>query len=170
MRTLTALLLLSSMLVGCPTPSQNLMDEEVKRLCAIDGGIKVYETVKLPPSAFDEFGMVRLYPEQKDENPEPLIHNDKFAVNEYVLGSEYLVRHEFRYLKGDERHYDDPSILRSNFQILRRVGRKLLGEGIGYDRRGGDAPSSGPTVFSCPENKTIGDILSHIFIKSDTKD
>ncbi|MBP9101513.1 MAG: hypothetical protein KBF68_09110 [Nitrosomonas sp.] len=28
------------------------LDREVKRLCAIDGGIKVYETVKLPAERF----------------------------------------------------------------------------------------------------------------------
>ena len=32
------------------------MDKEVDRLCAVDGGIKVYETVKLPADQFNEWG------------------------------------------------------------------------------------------------------------------
>ena len=34
------------------------LDREVKRLCAIDGGIKVYETVKLPAERFDQYGQI----------------------------------------------------------------------------------------------------------------
>ena len=44
------------LLSGCATPTQMVLDAEVKRLCAIDGGIKVYETVPLPADRFDKFG------------------------------------------------------------------------------------------------------------------
>ncbi|MCL2075403.1 MAG: hypothetical protein FWH15_02970 [Betaproteobacteria bacterium] len=33
-------------------------DAEVNRLCAIDGGVKVYETVTLPPEKFNEWGNI----------------------------------------------------------------------------------------------------------------
>lgn len=34
------------------------LDREVKRLCAIDGGIRVYETVTLPAGKFDQYGQI----------------------------------------------------------------------------------------------------------------
>jgi hypothetical protein len=167
MRALVALLLSAYLTSGYATPIQLEMDAEVMRQCAIDGGITVYETVKLPPSAFDEWGNVRLYSEQKKEIVEARFHDSKLFVSEYALGTKYLLRYEYRYLRGDERLSDEASISRFSVQLLHMGGRKLLGEGVEYSRRGGDAPGSlGATVFSCPENKTIGDFLSRIFLKN----
>ena len=59
MKTFIALLLLLPVIAGCATPSQIMLDAEVKRLCAIDGGIKVYETVRLPAERF-KLGYLRL--------------------------------------------------------------------------------------------------------------
>ena len=39
MKHLLTLLALLPMVAGCATPSQMAVDAEVKRLCAIDGGI-----------------------------------------------------------------------------------------------------------------------------------
>lgn len=47
---------------GCAAPSQMSADAEVKRLCAIDGGIKVYESVRLPADKFDKWGSVHVPP------------------------------------------------------------------------------------------------------------
>ena len=51
---------LLALTTGCSGPSKSELDAEVKRLCAIDGGIKVYETVTLPSERFDEHGNVRI--------------------------------------------------------------------------------------------------------------
>ena len=42
---------------GCEREKDRL-DAEVRRLCAQDGGVKVYEKVLLPPSKFDSGGVV----------------------------------------------------------------------------------------------------------------
>ena len=43
------------------------LDREVDRLCAIDGGIRVYETVTLPADKFNERGEIAFYrPTQKE--------------------------------------------------------------------------------------------------------
>ncbi len=36
-------------------------DAKVDRLCAVDGGVKVYETVSLPPEKFNEWGNWKRY-------------------------------------------------------------------------------------------------------------
>jgi hypothetical protein len=43
-------------------------DDEVRRLCAIDGWIKVYETVKLPADKFNEYGQINFYRATQGEN------------------------------------------------------------------------------------------------------
>jgi len=111
---------------------QAALDDEVRRLCAIDGGIKVYETVKLPADKFNQWGQVNFY---------------KPTQGESALGPEYEVKTDVQYLqKGN------PSLRRYDVQIIRRSDAKLLGESIGYDRGGGDVPGPWqPSTFSCPE-------------------
>lgn len=41
------------LLAGC---EKARLDAQVKELCAKDGGIKVYETVKLPADRFNQWG------------------------------------------------------------------------------------------------------------------
>ncbi len=56
------------LMASCATQTQMALDAEVRRLCAIDGGVKVYETVKLPPDKFDKWGMVNFYKPTQGEN------------------------------------------------------------------------------------------------------
>jgi hypothetical protein len=56
MKAILLLLISIVTLHGCATPSQMAADSEVRRLCAIDGGIKVYERVVLPAARFDQWG------------------------------------------------------------------------------------------------------------------
>lgn len=61
MKTLLVILLALQFVTACISgPSKGQLDDEVKRLCAIDGGIKVYETVKLPAERFDKYGQIRV--------------------------------------------------------------------------------------------------------------
>ncbi len=52
MKTFFAFLSMLSLTAACAGPSKGQLDDEVRRLCAIDGGIKVYETVQLPAEKF----------------------------------------------------------------------------------------------------------------------
>ncbi len=118
------------------------LDREVKRLCAIDGGIKVYETVKLPVDRFDKDGSVRI-----------LAKSLAKPIDEY-------------YYKSSKRYQKkgNPELWQSNYKIYRRSDNKLLGESILYVRRGGDIPGPWhPSSFSCPKNT---DLSRHIFIQS----
>lgn len=122
------------MLSGCATPTQMALDAEVKRLCAIDGGIKVYETVKLPAERFDSFGNIGVRNIQS-ANP----------------SDEYYFKSNDIYLRSG-----DPALIRSITQIIRRSDKKVLGESIRYGRGGGDIPGPWhPSTFDCPSIKDL---------------
>ena len=124
------------------------LDEQVRELCAKDGGIKVYETVKLPPEKFDKYGVVRI-PSRQDAKP----------LDEYYYES------ETKYYKTG-----NPDMRRSHDQIIRRSDGKVLGEIVYYSRRGGDMP--GPwheSSFGCPEISSLQNFENSIFVKGDGK-
>lgn len=119
-------------------------DAKVREMCAIDGGVKVYETVVLPAEKFNMSGQPRLYGPNKDQD----------------LLSKFILKQEVKFIRDENKN---PSILRHHFRVYRRFDSKLLGEQISYARRGGDLP--GPwheSSFSCPKIKK--GLLEAIFI------
>ncbi len=122
------------------------LDDEVRRLCAIDGGIKVYETVKLPAEKFNQWGQVNFY---------------KPNLGEGALGNEYLFKSETTYYRKG-----NPELWKSHYQVIRQADGKIVGESIGYSRRGGDI--SGPwhdSSYGCPENRGDIPLLMKVFHK-----
>jgi hypothetical protein len=121
-------------------------DRQVNRLCRQDGGVKVYETVKLPAERFDKFGIFISYQPSAKE----------------PLGNEYsLERHEQYY------RYGNPEVRRVQYRVIRRSDGRLLGEGVSYHRMGGDLP--GPwhhTSFRCPK-ETAEAVVYKVFLKSE---
>lgn len=134
---------------ACAVPNKMATDAEVRQLCALDGGIKIYETVKLSPDKFDHYGNVNI-PSKNDMN----------ESDEY-----YYVR-EITYLKKG-----DPEMWRTHVIIIRRKDEKVLGELIRYTRRGGDIPGPWhPSSFVCPDiEKTSPSLEKSIFIQGDEK-
>lgn len=124
-----------------------LADQQVRELCAKDGGVRVYETVTLPPDKFNQWGQINFYRPDQGEN---------------ALGSEYVFKREtFYYKQGN------PDLFRLYTQVFRRSDGKLLGESVFYKRGGGDLP--GPwhgTSFMCPELSVKTDVLRQIFVIS----
>jgi hypothetical protein len=117
-------------------------DEKVKELCAKDGGVKVFEAVKLPPGKFDKYGVVQI-PMRKDFKPD----------------DEYYYDWNIQYFKQG-----NPELWRSHFILYRANDRKILGEAIGYSRRGGDLP--GPwhaSSFGCPSDADISVVKQRVF-------
>ena len=149
MKKLISILLFLPLVACSATPSKLELDAEVKRLCAIDGGIKVYETVRLPKEKFDKYGNVKI-PSKATAKP----------TDEYFYESEdiYLVS-------------GDPHMLKMITKIIRRPDGKLLGESIRYGRGGGDIPGPWhPSSFICPEiSKDALSLESSIFIQGEAK-
>jgi hypothetical protein len=138
---LMTLLAISLLLAGC---EKYRLDAQVRKLCAKDGGVRVYETVLLPQNRFDEFGVVSI-PAKQDAKPE----------DDY-----YYERDIYYYKTGN------PEMWRINHRIIRRIDGKVLGESVRYTRRGGDLP--GPwheSSFSCPGIKDHPAINRLVFKK-----
>jgi hypothetical protein len=141
MKIAHAALAMSALLTGC---EKYVLDQQVKEMCAKDGGIKVYETVKLPADKFDKYGVVRI-PSKKDAKP----------------SDEYYYDTNTTYLRTG-----NPELRRSHDRIIRRGDGKVLGEFIYYARRGGDMP--GPwhdSSFGCPDLQSLPNFENSIFTK-----
>jgi hypothetical protein len=109
MKTLISLLLLLQLVTACASgPSKSELDAEVKRLCAIDGGVKVYETVRLPADKFDEL---------KRRN--------------FVLPDKLAAKPTDEYYVETDRHFyrqGNPEMSRRQYKIIRSSDHKTLGE------------------------------------------
>jgi hypothetical protein len=117
-----------------------VVDAEVKRLCAIDGGVKVYETVKLPTDRFDQWGQINFYQPTQGEN---------------ALGPEYVYRSVSLSLRQG-----DPDLRKDHVQIFRRSDMKLFGEVTTYVRGGGDLPGPWqPSAFRCPDGSIANGVV-----------
>lgn len=125
-------------------------DAEVDRLCAIDGGVKVYETVMLPADRFNQWGQPNFY---------------KPTEKKRALGPEYEMNTIVEYMqKGN------PSLRRYHVQVFIKSSGNLLGESISYDRGGGDLPGPWqPSGFSCPSIAGEIPLLTRIFHEMETK-
>lgn len=149
MRMLFVLLLLVPLATACSSGpiAKAQLDAEVKRLCAIDGGVKVYETVRLPPEKFNKYGQINFYKPMQGEN---------------ALGAEYVLKWDLHYLKEG-----NPSLHRSHTRIFRHSDGKLLGESVGYSRGGGDMPGPWqPSSYSCPSKYGQVPLIAEIFVNS----
>lgn len=103
------------------------MDAEVDRLCAVDGGIKVFERIFLPSEKFDQFG-----------NPNvPLSSSKAVQFSPYVIDAELS-----EVTKGDPSGRGTPTLRRYTSKIVRISDGKVLGIAVGYSRFGGE--SEGP--------------------------
>lgn len=138
---LIPLLIAATGMSGC---EKARLDDEVRRLCAIDGGVRVYETVILPAERFNKYGAVLIPSREKVK-----------------VGDEYFYDWEIQYIKNG-----NPQLWKSHHRFIRIIDGKLLGESISYTRRGGDIP--GPwhaSSFTCPEPVEYPSLEQTIFKK-----
>lgn len=120
-------------------------DAKVREMCAKDGGVKVYETVKLTPELLDQYGRIWIHDKSEAKSSDPYYYEDE----------------EHYYRKGN------PQITRRQSRIIRRSDGKVLGEYIRYSRGGGGlyGPWHGSS-FRCPDPMTNpSNFESSIFVK-----
>ncbi|MEZ5617348.1 MAG: hypothetical protein R3E40_03600 [Rhodocyclaceae bacterium] len=142
----TALLLLT----GC---EKYTLDRQMEELCAKDGGVKVYETVTLPPEMFDQWG-------------DPFL-GWRGRKQEDRLGPDYRYVVERYYLKDGDPLKGEGRLTRHITKIFRRADNKLMGEAVSYGRSGGDFIAyAHPTSKSCPIYKTDDNwVVKSVFLK-----
>lgn len=131
---------------GCASPSRSELDNEIRRLCAIDGGVRVYETVTLTAEKFDAYGNIR------------------------TPAKEYAKPQDEFYYESDTHYYrqGNPEMWRTEYRIVRVRDKKVLGTSTVYTRRGGDFPSPmHDSSFSCPTLGSQPSLGKSIFVKGD---
>lgn len=132
-------------------------DREVDRLCALDGGVHVYQTVTLGPENFGPDGSV--FPQY-----ERLMAERNDITLRY--GPEYLETGTEETLRTGSGVFA-PGLTRSVGRFVRVRDGKLLGQWISYSRFGGDLP--GPwaaSSHSCKSSMFQPPIDRVLFIKS----
>jgi hypothetical protein len=133
---------------GC-TREIDRLDAEVKRLCAIDGGIKIYETVTLPAGKFNDYGIPNL-PHKSD-----------------TAGFGYYIKDlPNEYLSPRKSDYEGPNMWKSVTQIIRSADEKVIASLVVYVRSGGEflqGPIQYP-AFTCPSAGATDQLIKQTFI------
>jgi hypothetical protein len=131
---------------GVPTYRKAQADAYVDELCAKDGGTRVFEKVRLPPSQFDESGQMRV----------PSAAQRKSGDAFYYTTTRTSIRGEA----------DSPNrlvIWRDQYQLYRVADGKKLAESVTYVRRGGDPQTwAHPSSHVCPHRM---ELESAVFFK-----
>lgn len=158
MKKIALILLVLSVFYASFFSDKARLDREVNRLCAIDGGIRVYETITLPADKFDNNGEINFYePTEKIED---------------TLGPEYIYQWDTRYYRNGDpvgQGAHEVVMARDHIQVFQKSDRKLLGELVTYHRVGGDLPGPWmPSSYHCPDKSIARELLllNRIFVKS----
>jgi hypothetical protein len=129
------------------------LNAQMAELCKKDGGVKIYETVKLAPEMFDDLGNLKAGVNvRKGED-----YVTQFA-GAYELITENKVLKDGDSLKGEGR------LARHHTKLLRMSDQSLIAEMVDYNRAGGDRWFAGmPSQDTC--KLEAGDFLYQIFRK-----
>lgn len=111
-------------------------DSEVKRLCAVDGGLTVYEVAEMPRVEYellrDSFGHYVVRPQQYSGAAPVVRRITKKSINEW-----------------------NPEVWRLEQSAIRRSDGRTIARHVDYSRVGGDLISFHPSSFSCPGSPAL---------------
>ena len=127
------------------------LNAQMAELCKKNGGVKIYETVKLPPEMFDEYGMLR--------NRKSVKENGHYVS---YFGSDYALVEEVLIIKNGDPTKGQGLLLRGHNFIRRVSSNKILGEAVQYGRAGGDRWSAGMHSQSQCSDEPI-DLVNKVF-------
>lgn len=129
------------------------LDRKMEEISEKDGGVKIYETVKLPSEIFDNSGLIKNKKYSRKGNKTYL----KIANN-------FILINEITYIKEGNPLKGQGMLLRSKSELRRISDNSLLAEEVKYGRSGGDIWFFNlPTHASCPTQQT--DIVNEVFKK-----
>ena len=113
-------------------------DWQVRELCDRDGGVTIYERVRLSSdqaASLSVDGRILSIPLQRDKRPDQSFYREE--VSKQIRAA-------------------NPEIVRSESRLIRASDQKVLGRRVVYWRRGGDFPSPAhESSFSCPKRSFI---------------
>lgn len=137
------------LIAGC---EKYVLDRQMEDLCKKDGGVKIYETVVLPPESFDQWG-----------DPFP---GWRGRTSEERLGLQYQYEWKIIDIKKGDALKGEGELKRFEVRIFRRSDGRLLGEGVSFARSGGDLIAfAHPTSRSCPESQSESDVIRRVFVR-----
>ena len=130
------------------------LNAQMAELCKKDGGVKIYETVKLPAEMFNEWGGLK---------------NKKFIRKDnkdlMLIGSDYILIEVSVDIKKGDIQKDEGVLSRTRSEVRRTINNMLLAEAVEYRRAGGDRWNAGmPSADSCPIDPI--DLFDRVFSKN----
>lgn len=129
-------------------------DVEMNRLCSINGGVFVYETVSVPKSQFDKFGT-------------PRGRNWNGSDDAGVLDPEFLNSSTSIYLMKGDTLKGEVNLFKFEERAQRVSDGKLLALSVSYGRSGGDhlihrVLGGHPSIAGCPQASRT--LISRVFL------
>ncbi|GBU15759.1 hypothetical protein AwPolaro_11370 [Polaromonas sp.] len=134
------------------------LDRQMEALCKQDAGVKIFETVRVPATAFDTAERLIIGPFQTLDG----------GLSRRVVLNAYFIDSKTDTLKG--RNSSSPGLMpkgrlsRYQTTIRRAADNKVLGEDVSYGRTGGDFTLNHPSQNHCPKPRSPY-IVQSIFIK-----
>jgi hypothetical protein len=151
MRSLITPLVITTCLTLFGCGEKYALDKQMEELCKKDGGVKVFEQVKLPAKEFNTFG-------------EPLFLHQNSTTNPM-----FQLIEQTETVAGTRGNSSNGYLNRTSSKVLRLADAKVLGESTIYFRVGGDGLSAvvhwHPSSSSCPDSAK--NIIQSIFIKGE---
>ena len=140
---------------GLPTYRKLQADFMVEELCKKDGGIRVFEIVRLPQERFSPQGNMVF---SGNKNLPPLKEGS-------TPNDEFYFTHETNWILPDSG-FNSLAVWKTHQKLFRAKDGKLLGESIAYSRRGGDPMGPWhPSSFGCPKNVDIVFLVRKVIVK-----
>jgi len=148
--------LIVTMLAACMgyvPGQQSYWDAQVREMCALDGGVTVYELTTISVKQAEELPKIEgsiSIPHQTLANlAAPLVSTD----------SEKVLREW------------GPRVVRREREVIRQSNRKIVGRIVSYSRIGGDFPTgiSEGSSFTCPDYKKIYTEQARFFVIEEAK-
>jgi hypothetical protein len=136
--TLAALIVLSGC-AGYAPGAKSSWDQQLKEMCARDGGVTVYERISISAEQFAKLGKVGAY---ASISPKWNMQADDVAFWEQ---STMIIRE------------GNPRVSRFEQVVRRRADEKIVARVVRYSRVGGDLPTglAHESALTCPEEEQI---------------
>ena len=149
MRFLTSIGVVIALLCGFYLYPLWMIDAELERLCKAEGGVKVFESVKLPADQFRPDG----YPAFFREKVWGVLSQDWLMPNYRLKFSQGVVKKIFWV-----------TLSRDSVTVERVTDSKVMGQVVIYHRSGGGVISEGDGK-RCPNEGSNVDLVKAVFIQ-----
>jgi hypothetical protein len=150
------------LIAGC---EKYALDRQMEELCKKDGGVRVFETVTLPASAFDRTGQLTTTIDSSSKAPP--------AVT-ILRSGEYSITSKTTVLKAGDPFsgagaglIKEGRLQRYETVIQRSSDKKVLGTDVSYGRAGGEINPGHPSSNYCPKPPIAPSLLNAVFRKEE---